>query len=189
MGFPRSLFAVFSKRTPIYSVEANPNHHGSLSKLKKSDPFFDFAIVAIGQNSGSCEFSVPVIGKIALHTMASVSMDELKRSCDLVVKQRYKRKLLITEYEVKVMRLDDLGVAPSIIKIDTEGYEEAALLGATETIEKTRPYLMIEHNQSNFESVAAFLAARRYVLLFYNRQRDCFTRHAVGSRNLFFYSL
>ncbi len=48
--------------------------------------------------------------------------------------------------EVEVVRLDDVleGMSPAAIKVDVEGMEAAVLLGAQETILRTRPVLYVE---------------------------------------------
>ncbi len=51
-----------------------------------------------------------------------------------------------TAIDVPLERLDDIiGVAPSFIKIDVEGGEEAVLRGAQATLERYQPLVAIEH--------------------------------------------
>jgi FkbM family methyltransferase len=75
---------------------------------------------------------------------------------------------------VQTVRLDDLlqseGLSRvDVIKMDIEGAEQAALLGAAETIEKHRPILFIElsdrslqHQQASSQEVLAILARQGY---------------------------
>ncbi len=53
--------------------------------------------------------------------------------------------------EVWQTRLDPFNISPNFIKIDVEGCELKVLTGATKTIEKHRPKMMIELNQSALE--------------------------------------
>jgi FkbM family methyltransferase len=44
----------------------------------------------------------------------------------------------------ELMALDDLEIAPAVIKIDVEGLELAVLLGATRTLNRSKPALLVE---------------------------------------------
>jgi FkbM family methyltransferase len=47
--------------------------------------------------------------------------------------------------EVKTVRIDDLGIgAATLVKIDVEGHEKAALLGAAELVQSSHPLLVVE---------------------------------------------
>lgn len=50
---------------------------------------------------------------------------------------------------VEVIALDSLGLAPDFLKLDVEGMEYAALLGAEQTIRTHRPVIMLEENGLN----------------------------------------
>jgi FkbM family methyltransferase len=69
--------------------------------------------------------------------------------------------------EVPVARLDDFALPPiGFIKIDVEGHEESVLRGATETIARDRPVLMIEieerHNPGALARLFGRLGAEGY---------------------------
>lgn len=51
--------------------------------------------------------------------------------------------------DVEVITLDSLNLAPDFIKLDVEGMEWHALLGAEQTIRKHRPVVMLEENGLN----------------------------------------
>jgi len=46
---------------------------------------------------------------------------------------------------VRMLRIDELGLRPSLIKLDIENYEPEAIEGAAATIAKGRPVLIFEH--------------------------------------------
>jgi len=50
--------------------------------------------------------------------------------------------------EIPVITIDSLELVPDLIHLDIEGYEAMALIGATETIKKHRPIIVIETNNS-----------------------------------------
>ncbi len=58
---------------------------------------------------------------------------------------------------VKVRTLDSFRLKPDFIKIDVEGFEQLVLKGATETIKRFRPALLVETTW--FKNVASEMAA------------------------------
>jgi FkbM family methyltransferase len=74
---------------------------------------------------------------------------------------------------VKVRKLDDYGLNDvSFIKIDVEGHEVSVLEGASETIERCLPFLLVEsedrHRANAVADVTAFLQKRGYSGFFLN---------------------
>jgi FkbM family methyltransferase len=51
--------------------------------------------------------------------------------------------------KVKIVALDSYGLKPSVVKIDTEGYELNVLKGAYQTISRWKPRLAIETHDKN----------------------------------------
>ena len=90
----------------------------------------------------------------------------------------------VQDYEVKVVRLDDVmpgqlqaGEAVGFIKIDVEGHEHSALLGAEATIDRDRPIVLVETEYRHGAPIAeifAMFAARQYVarILLEDRMED-----------------
>jgi FkbM family methyltransferase len=69
---------------------------------------------------------------------------------------------------VPTMRIDTLArslAAPTVLKIDVEGAEMKVLHGGEQTIATARPSILIECASELQESMAAFFARQRYVLL------------------------
>lgn len=75
-------------------------------------------------------------------------------------------------FSVPLRRLDDYDLrGVGFIKIDVEGHEEAALGGATETIRRERPNLLVEieerHNPGGLQRIAHLLAGLGYAGVFH----------------------
>lgn len=92
---------------------------------------------------------------------------------------------------VQVVRLDDYLInkeLPDFIKIDIEGYEWECIEGLKVTIEKHRPYLMIEI-QANSEKIINYFLSLNYKI--YNDIKkeisNMETFEKVGTPNIFFY--
>ena len=49
-----------------------------------------------------------------------------------------------SDIKTRVLTIDNLGIIPDVIHLDVEGYETNILKGATETIEKYSPMLVLE---------------------------------------------
>jgi FkbM family methyltransferase len=74
---------------------------------------------------------------------------------------------------VNVRKLDDYGLTDvAFIKIDVEGHEVSVLEGASQTIERSLPFLLIEsedrHRANSVADVTAFLHRRGYSGFFLN---------------------
>jgi hypothetical protein len=76
--------------------------------------------------------------------------------------------------ESDVIPVDDLDLAPSIIKIDAEGFNLDVLLGAQQTLRRTRPFIITELEQSEWDDLRRLFAGIDYRLLGYRIDRDQF---------------
>jgi hypothetical protein len=82
---------------------------------------------------------------------------------------------MFVETEIPVKALDSLTLRPDIVKIDVEGYEIPVLEGMAKTIKRWLPILMIEYNDRNFETIAAWMTQLGYQILTY----DCRAKHLI----------
>jgi len=65
--------------------------------------------------------------------------------------------------KIKTMTIDSLQLKRvDLIKLDIEGMEELALAGATDTIEKHKPILVVEHIKSDKTELKSFFKERKY---------------------------
>jgi Methyltransferase FkbM domain len=99
------------------------------------------------------------------------------------------------EDETSVQPLDDLGVEPAFIKIDVEGMGNAVLRGLRQTIERSRPPMIIEVEPSEIEAMLAFVAPFGYEAKVYEAERDALAPFVSadkffgdGNKNLYFVS-
>lgn len=113
--------------------------------------------VALGAEPGEAMLEVPSVAGVAQEQWASLAKDyEAIRRADPRVGE-------IARHPVRVVRLDDLGLAGiTAIKLDVEGAEEEAIRGAARSIARDRPAMTVEieerHRVGSTRDVPALLA-------------------------------
>lgn len=66
---------------------------------------------------------------------------------------------------IKVITIDSLNLTPDLIKIDTQGFEEYVLLGASSTLEKSSPVIITEcENKDQLDRVSKLLTKYSFKL-------------------------
>ena len=105
-----------------YAFEPDPSNYGRIDRRDSRLIVCPFAVSdETGQKVLGCNY---------------LGSNSVIRNCKQVNSQY--------EFEVETLRLDDFKKDnPTFIKIDTEGYEEKVLNGATETIRRNRPIIAI----------------------------------------------
>jgi FkbM family methyltransferase len=172
-GTSAMTFRVFNRRNPILSIEPNAILERELRVVKRIVPRFDYRIAAAGDERGTMTLFVPFYRGVALTAYSSSSRDDLvhergglrDRLGDRVESPHFH----IGEVTAELLPLDDLALSPDFIKIDVEGAELRVLRGLSDTLERSRPLLLIERS-GEFEAIRDLLAASGY--LPYTFQRD-----------------
>jgi len=172
----------------IFSIEANPLHKSRLESLKQRHSFFDYRIAAADRVSGqSVTIWTPRYGRIYCHSAAAIDRAEAVRAIRMSFPAQAPYFKYVSQ-ETSTLALDDLNLAPQIIKMDVQGNELAALYGLAVTIRRHRPSFLIE---CNLEGDDIFKAMRNleYEPYSYDRGRNCLIRATQASmkgRNVFF---
>jgi hypothetical protein len=96
------------------------------------------------------------------------------------------RNLVITQRVVDVRTVDSFALQPEIMKIDVEGNELEVLEGAGETLERTRPILLIENGAR--DEIIQYLTSFGYNPFSYDVGRDTLYPLQEESVNTFFIS-
>jgi FkbM family methyltransferase len=150
------------------SIEANPLHEARLKALKERNAFFDYRIAAADRCSGTTvPFWTPRYRSIYCHSAAAVAREEAVHGIEL----SFPAQAPLFEYvacETQTLALDDISLAPDIVKMDIQGKESDALVGLTKTIGRCRPSFLIE---CNLQGKPIFDAMRdlEYTPFFYDR--------------------
>ena len=116
----------------VISIEASPNHAKHVSATAKLNGMenVEVAAVAVGNYEGEATLTLPKDANYGMFTLGGVAGDE--------------------SFTVSVRRIDDIvgGERVDFIKMDIEGSEYGALLGALETIKRSKPIILIELNEA-----------------------------------------
>ena len=167
-GISALSFRHFSKRYRIYSIEPNPLLEPWLKKIKATDDRFDYLIAAAGATPGQARFFVPTYRGVVLHTATATGREQVYAAVARWFSPAIAKKTTVTMFESPILRLDDLELEPSVVKIDAEGHDYDSLVGLTKTIDKMRPIIIIEMEWVDSEKIHGFFVERRYRQLSYD---------------------
>jgi FkbM family methyltransferase len=185
-GISARSFRLFNTTTPILSIEANPCHQNALRRTKAVLKSFDYQLVAAGERRGQLILHTPVVRGIALTAYASMDRSEVERRVRADMPRSAKR-LRFVETMVPVIPIDDLALAPEVVKIDVEGLEVEVLRGMVATIERCRPVFMIENDQKNRAGIAEILSPFGYRPYVFDRYAGAFRPYDDGEADNLFY--
>ena len=185
-GMSALSFRIYNKRSPIISIEPNPFHEADLRFVARFVKPFSYRILAAADRDSSMTLHIPTYQGVPLTTEASLIRSEVTSSKSL--RFRLGAKMDTDEFEVvtrevPVTRLDSLGLDPAFIKLDVQGYEQAALLGLEETLERARPILLIEMPDAELRG---WLAERGYAGFRYIPAERRLIKRVDGALNVVF---
>lgn len=134
------------------AFEPNPDY---IARLRRALPKLQLHNCALGAQPGRATLSVPVVNGVAYGGFGRLAPTT-------VLADHPHRRI-----EVQVRTLDSFALENvGLIKIDVEGFEEAVLEGAADTIARDRPILLIEieerHNPGGLARIESWLAAFGY---------------------------
>jgi FkbM family methyltransferase len=175
------------------SFEPNPTCRSYLNVIKSVfSNKFDYQIAAVGSSKGSISLTIPSIDGIDL--TQEVTSDPasfyipatVERFKTLTGKSKYSTRSI----QVPVLRLDDLNLESSLIKIDLQGMEIQALEGLKDTIAKNKPIILIELSWE-FNQIKEFLAHWGYEPFIFRVKNNSFIRFPkylpiIGQNNAYF---
>jgi FkbM family methyltransferase len=192
-GISALSFRKLLPSNPVLSVEISPRHESTLRQLKSHMRNFDYVLVGAGDVHDKLRLYTPTYRGILLHTFAGVDSDDVRSALTTAFGQTVCNRCIMLEDEASVQPLDDLNVEPAFVKIDVEGMGNAVLRGLRQTIERSRPAMMIEVEPSEIEAMQAFVAPFGYEAMVYEAERDTLVPFVSadrffgeGNKNLYF---
>jgi FkbM family methyltransferase len=158
----------------ILSIEANPSHEPELARTAARMEHFSYRIVGAGDAHGTLTLHTPVYKGIPIHTMSSVELDYAKNTVARDFPRRVVDKVVWREDVVDLLPLDDLDLAPDLVKVDVEGFDLHVLRGMRRTIATHKPVLMVEYTPGKLKDIQAMLAEFGYRAFMYHQDEDTF---------------
>jgi len=165
-------FRKFDRNYRILALEPNPLLEPALRKIKSKDPAVEYRMVGAGAAPAQLQFFVPIYRGIPLHTFTSSAREQVEAAVAKSFGKSVQNAIDIKQFECAVIRLDDLGIDPTIVKIDAEGFDYSVLLGLAKTIARARPFVVTEI--ASDENTKSYFDKLGYVLLVYNIFDDYF---------------
>jgi FkbM family methyltransferase len=169
-------FRKFDRNYRILALEPNPLLEPALKRIKSHDPHLEYKMVGAGAAPARLQFFVPVYRGILLHTFTSSAREQVEFSVARSFGKAVAAGIEIKQFECEVVRLDELSLNPTLIKIDAEGFDYDVLLGLIETIARSRPFVVTEIASDEYSKIKAFFDELDYDLLVYNIFDDHFDR-------------
>ena len=185
-GISALSFRKINSRYSILSFEPNPLQRKSLERVRHKLKRFDFRLCAVGDQEGSVTLTMPTYKGLPNHSGAFCAPEQ-RGVFEAEFPAEMVRKFEYVTQTVPVIRIDDLHLSPTVVKIDAEGYDLKIIHGMEETIRRCRPILMVENNPSNIALITAFLADLDYEVREYDYRNDRLIPYSgERTRNVFF---
>ncbi len=147
-GASAMSFRLYKPKNPILSIEPSPIHIPDLLVTSWLVRRMSWLLCAAGESPGVMTLHVPCYAGVTLSEYAALDPAEADFDSYNVKKflgtKADRGKFQLRRQQTPIVRLDDLELAPSFIKIDVQGFETEVLRGLQRTLDKYRPVLLIE---------------------------------------------
>jgi FkbM family methyltransferase len=164
----------------IVAIEANPMHEPNLRAVGNAIPNFTYHIMGAGNTETRLTFYTPKYRGLPLHANTSTNVEYIEKALARILSEGARKKIEYDTHEIDVKPLDQLELNPSIIKIDTEGFDLIVLEGLTETLKKHRPVIMFEYNPELGPGLNTFFDGLSYDLFLYDHLKDTFESFSLS---------
>ncbi len=165
MGFSAISFRNVNSTMDVLSFEIIPILKSVLTLVRDRVPRFEFRMCGISDHSGSATLYIPTAGDLLCTPLASLNLETFATDNRLSDWKKFtgQDEFELLELPVEIATLDELALIPSIVKIDVEGAELAALRGMERTLNTWHPIVMCEKGLDQaFIEFLATLNYRRY---------------------------
>jgi FkbM family methyltransferase len=171
-GISSLILRKFNKDSNILCIEPNKFYEKILKKIKQKDKKFNYLICGASNKESKIKMYIPKYKKVYFRSLASIENKNFFNNHSFLpnvgIKKENFKNVFLEDFEVKIIKLDNLNLNPDLLKIDVEGHELEVLEGCSLTINKYRPLIIIEINKNNFPKIVNFMLEKNYILAIYN---------------------
>lgn len=148
-GASALAFRIYNRRSPILCVEPSVGHAFDLGLVRRLAGKTDILFAAAGSEPGVMDLHMPYYYGLPISQFASLHEQEVAEGSWNIRQLLSSPGIDRSKFELRVekapvVRLDDLDLAPSFVKIDVQGHELAVLKGLEQTLIRHSPALLIE---------------------------------------------
>jgi len=179
-------FLMFNKSCEIVAFEPNPIIFAKARSRFEGNAGITIHNVGLSAERGSKMLYVPKYRTTYFDELASFDNESAQNwFFTNRIMGLDRKRVLLEEFECKLVPLDDYQVSPAIIKIDVQGYEMQVIQGAWSTISRSRPILLIENDdRSSAERVMRQVSKLGYVSYRFDGEKLC--KNDFGTPNTFY---
>ncbi len=178
-GMSAVSFRIFNKVAPILSLEPNPVHERDLRFVSRLVGPYEFRLLGASDADGFATLYVPTYRSVPVTPLATMERGLIEKDSRLKFlfgKSVERDTFAIAEQRIPVVRIDDLNLAPAIVKIDVEGFEHAVIRGMQDTLARYQPILLMEWSR-DFAKVEKTLHAHGYIMTVFDPKEEVLRRH------------
>jgi FkbM family methyltransferase len=141
---------LFQPGAKIVAFEANPRLAAKLTRRYRNQESIRINEFGLSNISGTFNLYIPSYNGFEYDALASMDREHAASWIGTETVYRFRRhKLRVEEAECRTTTLDSFDLEPVFLKVDVEGLEYAVLQGATATLSKHNPVVLLEYSEAD----------------------------------------